>query len=165
MTMTKDEALKLALSTLDEVRQETFRLMRDGQKLYAEDKVWSTIISIKEVLAQPELDDAELEKIMLEVWQPVPPEQEPVAWGVFEGNLHDMFFSPSEAQEMADLKGTHAEARPLYTTPPQRKPLTDEQILAANYPDGEENGPTIAAPDFELICFARQIEATHNIKE
>ena len=32
--MTKDEALKLALSTLDEVRQETFRLMRDGQKLY-----------------------------------------------------------------------------------------------------------------------------------
>ena len=54
MTMTKDEALKLALSTLDEVRQETFRLMRDGQKLYAEEKVWSTIISIKEVLAQPQ---------------------------------------------------------------------------------------------------------------
>ena len=50
--MTKNEALKLALSTLDEVRQETFRLMRDGQTLYAEDKVWSTIISIKEVLAQ-----------------------------------------------------------------------------------------------------------------
>ena len=60
--MTKDEALKLALSTLDEVRQETFRLSRDGQKLYAEDKVWSTIISIKEVLAQ---------------------EQEPVAWEQF----------------------------------------------------------------------------------
>ena len=54
MTMTKDEALKLALSTLNEVRQETFRLLRDGQKLYAEEKVWSTIISIKEVLAQPQ---------------------------------------------------------------------------------------------------------------
>ena len=92
--MTKDEALKLALEALNEVRQETFRLMRNGQTLYAEDKVWSTIISIKEVLAQ---------------------EQEPVAWGVFESNLHDMFFSPSEAQEMADLKGTHAEVRPLYT--------------------------------------------------
>ena len=50
--MTKDEVLKLALSTLSEVREETFRLMRDGQTLYAEDKVWSTIISIKEVLAQ-----------------------------------------------------------------------------------------------------------------
>ena len=50
-------------------------------------------------------------------------------------------------------------------TPAQRKPLADEQILAANYPDGEENGPTIAAPDFDLICFARQIEAAHGIKE
>ena len=49
--------------------------------------------------------------------------------------------------------------------PAQRKPLTDEQIIASNYPDGEENGPTIAAPDFELICFARQIEAAHGIKE
>ena len=71
MTMTKDEALKLALSTLDEVRQETFRLMRDGQKLYAEDKVWSTIISIKEVLAQPQrtwvgLTDEDVERIVRE---------------------------------------------------------------------------------------------------
>ena len=52
--MTKDGALKLALSTLDEVRSETFRLMRNGQTLYAEEKVWSTIIAIKEALAQPE---------------------------------------------------------------------------------------------------------------
>jgi len=57
------------------------------------------------------------------------PEREPVAWGVFEGNLHDMFFSQEEAQEMADLKGTHAEVRPLYTTPPQRTriELTDDE--------------------------------------
>ena len=94
--MTKDEALKLALSTLDEVRQETFRLMRNGETLYAEEKVWSTIISIKEVLAQ---------------------KQEPVAWGVFEGNLHDMFFTEAEAVEMAQLKGNHAEVKPLYTAP------------------------------------------------
>ena len=96
MTMTKDEALKLALSTLNEVRQETFRLLRDGQKLYAEEKVWSTIISIKEVLAQ---------------------KQEPLAWGVFEGNLHDMFFTEAEAVEMTQLKGNHAEVKPLYTAP------------------------------------------------
>jgi hypothetical protein len=44
-------------------------------------------------------------------------EQEPVAWGVFEGNLHDMFFSKEEAIEMAYLKGTHAEVKPLYTAP------------------------------------------------
>jgi len=58
------------------------------------------------------------------------PTQEPVAWGVFEGNLHDMFFSQEEAQKMADLKGTHAEVRPLYTTPPQRTwvGLTETEI-------------------------------------
>jgi hypothetical protein len=48
--MTKDEALRLALDTLKEVREETFRLMRNGEKLYAEDKVWSTIISVQEAL-------------------------------------------------------------------------------------------------------------------
>ena len=58
-------------------------------------------------------------------WNPLyhyPPklEQKIVAWGVFEGNLHDMFFTQSEAQEMAKLKGTHAEVRPFYTIPPQR---------------------------------------------
>jgi len=45
------------------------------------------------------------------------PEQGPVAWGVFEGNLHDMFFTETEAVEMAQLKGNHAEVKPLYTAP------------------------------------------------
>ena len=61
--MTKDEALKLALSALNEVRQETFRLMKDSQTLYSEKKVWEAIYTIKKVLAQPE--------------------QEPVAWEQF----------------------------------------------------------------------------------
>ena len=59
------------------------------------------------------------------------PEQEPVAWGVFEGNLHDMFFTEAEAVEMTQLKGNHAEVKPLYTAP-QRTwvGLTDEEIKA-----------------------------------
>jgi len=52
--MTEREALRLALSTLDEVRSETFRLLRNGQKLYAEEKVWKTVFAIKQVLAKPE---------------------------------------------------------------------------------------------------------------
>ena len=53
--------------------------------------------------------------------QPAQPEKEPVAWGVFEGNLHDMFFTEAEAVEMAQLKGNHAEVKPLYAYPPQPK--------------------------------------------
>ena len=89
--MTKDEALKLALSTLDEVRQETFRLSRDGQKLYAEEKVWSTIISIKEVLAQ---------------------EQGPVAW-ISTGPARMIHWTSDKPAYGDDWV-------PLYTTPPQR---------------------------------------------
>ena len=90
--MTKDEALKLALSTLDEVRQETFRLIRDGQKLYAEEKVWSTIISIKEALAQPE--------------------QEPMAW-ISTGPARMIHWTSDKPAYGDDWV-------PLYTTPPQR---------------------------------------------
>jgi len=60
---------------------------------------------------------------------------EPVAWGVFEGNLHDMYFTEEDAQELARLKGTHAEVRPLYAAPPlpvqPQRPwvgLTDEEL-------------------------------------
>jgi hypothetical protein len=58
------------------------------------------------------------------------PEQEPVAWGVFEGNLHDMFFTLKEAHEMARLKGSHAKVKPLYTHPTRGTwvGLTDEEI-------------------------------------
>jgi hypothetical protein len=55
-------------------------------------------------------------------WKATLGQAEPVAWGVFEGNLHDMFFSQSEAKEMAALKGTHAEVRPLYAAPPAAQP-------------------------------------------
>ena len=42
------------------------------------------------------------------------PEQEPVAWGVFDGpNLHDMFFTEEEAQDMARLKGDGSVVKPL----------------------------------------------------
>jgi hypothetical protein len=54
-------------------------------------------------------------------WKATLWQAEPVAWGVFEGNLHDIFFTQEEAQEMADLKGTHAEVRPLYTAAAQPK--------------------------------------------
>ena len=102
------EALKLALEALE--TSTDWDVSATGRQL----KSMQAITALRTALAQT---------------------QEPVAWGVFEDNLHDMFFSPSEAQEMADLKGTHAEVRPLYTTPPQREfvGLTDEEKHAIRY--------------------------------
>ena len=72
-----------------------------------------TLTTIRHPRGKPALGDLNPESLeTVEIDLP-----EPVAWGVFEGNLHDMFFSQEEAQEMADLKGTHAEVRPLYATP------------------------------------------------
>jgi CBS-domain-containing membrane protein len=89
--------------------------------------------------------------------KPAQPEQEPVAWGVFEGNLHDMFFTQVEAVEMAHLKGTHAEVKPLYTTPPQRTwvGLTDEDIWEAYM----ESPVELDCSTDELYALSRTVEA------
>ena len=85
-------------------------------------------------------------------------EQAPVAWGVFEGNLHDMFFSQEEAEEMADLKGTDAEVRPLYATP-QRTwvGLTDKVITQVI--DSMPKKMRGFMVDWDLYELARAIEA------
>jgi hypothetical protein len=53
-------------------------------------------------------------------------EQEPVAWGVDEGegrciSLHDLYFVKEDADHMAELKGTHAKVVALYTAPPKKE--------------------------------------------
>ena len=106
--MTKDEALKLALSALNEVRQETFRLMRDGQTLYAEKKVWEAIYTIKEALAHPE--------------------QEPVA---YLSNKRQRLNIELKPQTFVEIPTATDWEMPLYMKPSQRTwvGLTDEEIL------------------------------------
>ena len=95
------------------------------------------------------------------------PEQGPVAWGVFEGNLHDMFFTEAEAVEMAQLKGTHAEVKPLYTAP-QRKPQYDKTKMNCFVQDLydkkiQEGKHGQYEAMFHVVH--RAIEAAHGIKE
>jgi hypothetical protein len=59
MTLQQLKAMKLALSTLREVQSETFRLLRNGQRLYAEEKVWNTIIEIKQALADHAMSEVQ----------------------------------------------------------------------------------------------------------
>jgi hypothetical protein len=62
------------------------------------------------------------------------PEQEPVAWGVFDGpNLHDMFFAEEDAKDMARLKGVSSVVKPLYTTQPAAQHQAAERNKLASW--------------------------------
>ena len=124
--MTKDEAMKMALETLE---ADPLEMVADanGHMVFLKDKA---ITAIKEALAQPE--------------------QEPVAW-ISTGTARMIHWT-------ADKPAYGDDWVPLYTAPPQRKPLTDEDIerIVREARVGEHGiGYTIA----------RAIEAAHNIKE
>jgi hypothetical protein len=73
--------------------------------------------------------------------------QQPVAWGVFEGNLHDMFFSQVEAERMACLKGAHAEVRPLYAFPPAQPMHPEIKKMYEDYFDRWFRESSAAVPE------------------
>jgi len=141
--MTKDEALKLALEALKSAAAELYRASSYCNTYEVIGNTNDAITAIQKALAAP------VQPVKPSLWeqyhaaqQEHEPEnephvslasvQEPVAWGVFEGgNLHDMFFTKEEADNMAHLKGLHAEIRPLTTPPAAQRQwvgLTDEEI-------------------------------------
>jgi len=73
-----------------------------------------------------EIDSDKLETIEIDL-----PSPEPVAWAVWEGRPHDLFFTKEDADELCRLKGGDAKSVPLYTHPV--KELTDEEIEIALY--------------------------------
>ena len=100
------------------------------------------------------------------------PEQEPVAWSYWQSCLNDdgtqtapwvhrlSKFKPSESVINKDIT-------PLYTTPPQRKPLTFEQVEDC-FPEGAifaEDDGWLRVSAQTLHDIARAIEAAHGIKE
>jgi len=82
-------------------------------------------------------------------------EQEPVAWRIrCTDPMRDwvlMYRHPKTEEQFLNM-----EIQPLYTTPPQRKPLTDEEIGAIM--------EDLNAYGTRLYTFARAIEAAHGIK-
>ena len=100
--MTKDESLNLALQFLESMMTHQWRA-RD---------IYNLKDAIKEALAQPK--------------------QEPVAWMFQHEETGRMMFVEAQQLEWGFEKGNPRLKKigPLYTTPPQRKPLTDEERLA-----------------------------------
>ena len=127
--MTEREALKLALEALKyPLNQSHENFNVDMAELLAH----RAITAIEEALAQPE--------------------QEPVAI------LHRY---PSKCRMTVEYTDEITEVRegswPLYTTPPQSKPLTDEEIILIVADCASSHQHTD-------IHFARAIEAAHGIK-
>ena len=127
--MTKDEALKLALEALE-------KYARD---FGSNDLTVKAMYVVRQALAQPE--------------------QEPVAWiykgeKSFDGNKYSDEYELTASKQVALWKDKNA--KPLYTTPPQRKPLSDEEIGAIL--------EDVNAYGTRLYTFARAIEAAHGIK-
>ena len=148
--MTKDEALKLALEAMEYAdaclkKQLTMKYKHE----YAQDLLLEAGTAIKEALAQPE--------------------QEPVAWNVIDPTGKIVATEMNSVRGWARIEGYkptvegllgfHEQGwRVVPTTPPQRKPLTDEEIETYRY-------MIDWTAHWSYINFARAIEAAHGIKE
>ena len=84
------------------------------------------------------------------IGQFVKPINEPVAWAVWEGRPHDLFFTKEDADELCRLKGGDAKTVPLYTHPV--KELTDKEILGV-WKENSSSGELY----YDLLEFARAI--------
>ena len=91
------------------------------------------------------------------VRKPAQPKQEPVWWMLKTG--HGTEFKEKLTDELRALtwKGKPM-WKPLYTTPPQRKPLTEEEIKTYRH-------MIDWTAEWSYINFAKAIEAAHGIKD
>ena len=133
--MTKDEVLKLALEALESLYNDSELMVTHRQHKGMK----NAITAIREALAQPE--------------------QEPVAWSYWQSCLNDdgtqtapwvhrlSKFKPNESIINKDIF-------PLYTTPPQRKPLPPQSPCEMTQAEGKM---------FKLGWL--ECEAAHGIKE
>jgi hypothetical protein len=104
-------------------------------------------------------NDGGAEPILFAIEQLRGEPQEPVAWMVYTLDGQSVCVTDNPT----DFTPEHR-ALPLYTTPPQRKPLTDEQIQKCYETTGHYQ--TLRPQDkFAVFALARAIEAAHGIKE
>ena len=96
-------------------------------------------------------------------------QDEPVAWE-YEEYRHAIHGQMEWFPEVAFVQPPDApflfrKIKPLYTTPQQRKPLTDEQILHIVSTHIGEISPSYPLDNSDWINFAHAIESAHGIKE
>jgi hypothetical protein len=140
--------MQRALEALDAITDDV-----DGTGLNTKpsfDASLDAITALRAALAEPEYPQGQAST---DVGVPVyvVKKAEPVAWIYSQGT--------AKVASLNHVPGVRA--TPLYTAPPQRKPLTDDEIKAViqSIDPGEQYLPKA------LRQFARAIEAAHGIKE
>ena len=141
------EALKLALDYIVATNKSSEFWLIPASNLN------KTVTAIKEALAQPEQEPVAWLHTKIEgvavPHRPADLDKHPDRWEA-------LYKTPSPCPTCEALARTVMLDQTSYdTTPPQRKPLTDEQIMEMY------NEPR---SDAEMIAFARAIEAAHGIK-
>ena len=148
------EAMKMALTALENVNCDS---------IYEQScSVCNVIEALRTALAQPEPEPVTILFGSLPVYD-VPP-AEPVAY------LTKRKLSGTEGllrADMVDMSAKNKETHdfiPLYTAPPQRKPLTDEQIIKCYETTG--HCQILRLQDkFAVFALSRAVEAAHGIKD
>ena len=153
MTPQQLKAMKLALEALDIAQGMLADLRSQHQP-----KMLSAYTALEEVLAEHAM--SKVQRLGQEIEQKIgcvnhdcdqckaPPEQEPHGWYI------DGYGAVIGTAEPKSVRV--GEWLPWYTTPPQRKPLTEQEIGAIL--------EDINAFGTRLYTFARAIEAAHGIK-
>ena len=126
------------------VVQQALEALKSVQDHRPNDETNNAITALRAALAQAE------------------PVQEPVAWGCFKGGelQSELIGTKADADFWVASDEPHMQgmvAGPLYTAPPQRKPLTEEEMRKLWSQYGYKSA----------LCmrFARAIEQAHGIKE
>lgn len=135
---TKTEALNIALKEL-----ETWQRFTHGENEHTN----KAITAIKEALAKPE------QRSVSEHLEPVGVVE---SASRFAGGFHVRL---NRGATVPDVGSN------IYTTPPQRKPLTDEEIYQMWTDEGLANSYDIYSLKEHVRRAARAIEAAHGIKE
>ena len=140
------EAMKLALAAFETLTQ--YNMVRANIFRRFEPTCTGDYVDLREFREKAAPVITALQKALAQ------PQQEPVAWAIFTdaGNARMWSTFQPHLQKLADAEGLTI--TPLYTSPPARKPLTDEEMekIAAEY-------------WLYPRKFVRVIEAAHGIKE
>lgn len=130
------EALEMALEALIEVTGWQWH-----GPMRVIDEVEDAITAIREVLAEPE--------------------QDPVAWRIADERDWEYCTKPPLETDIQWSARYGRKYEPLYTAPPPRKPLTDEELTGLR--QGKDKLNFVTLREFRVI--ARAIERAHGITQ